>query len=147
MNKYLKFFLLGFLFLQTQAMAQSSDPVLGIWKTMDEKTNQPASLIKIEEVHGQLTGTVLALMESPGETLVTHCHLCKDERRGKPIVGMVIMKGLKKDKLGYWSGGEILDPEEGDIYRVKIETDDGKILRVRGYIGFSLIGRTQHWVR
>ena len=127
--------------------AQSLDPALGVWKTIDEKTNQPSSLIRLEEKNGELIGTVLELIPTPGEPLITHCRLCKGERKDKPIVGMVIMNGLKKEKLGYWFGGEILDPEEGDIYKVKIATDDGKTLKVRGYIGISLIGRTQVWVR
>ena len=127
--------------------AQSLDPALGVWKTIDEKTNQPSSLIRLEEKNGELIGTVIELIPTPGEPLITHCRLCKGERKDKPIVGMVIMNGLKKEKPGYWSGGEILDPEEGDIYKVKIATDDGKTLKVRGYIGISLIGRTQVWVR
>jgi uncharacterized protein (DUF2147 family) len=146
MKKFLSFLLVSLLFSSTIVMAQSADPVLGVWKTIDEKTNRPSSFIKIEERHGELIGTVTELIHD-SESSITHCNLCKDERKGKPIVGMVIMKGLKKDKSGYWSGGEILDPEEGDIYKVKISTDDGKALRVRGYIGFSLIGRTQVWVR
>ena len=129
------------------AKAQSVDPALGVWKTIDEKTNQPSSLIRLEEKNGELNGTVIELIPTPGEPLITHCRLCKGERKDKPIVGMVIMNGLKKEKLGYWFGGEILDPEEGDIYKVKIATDDGKTLKVRGYIGISLIGRTQVWVR
>ena len=127
--------------------AQAIDPALGVWKTIDEKTNQPSSLIRLEERNGGLIGTVIELIPTPGEPPITHCRLCKGERKDKPIVGMVIMNGLKKEKPGYWFGGEILDPEEGDIYKVKIATDDGKTLKVRGYIGISLIGRTQVWVR
>lgn len=135
------------LVLSSSALSQIADPALGIWKTIDEKTNQPSSLIRIEERNGELMGTVVELIVTPGEKLITHCNLCKDERKDKPIVGMVIMRGLKKEKSGYWSGGEILDPEEGDIYKVKIATDDSKTLKVRGYIGLALIGRTQIWVR
>jgi uncharacterized protein (DUF2147 family) len=130
------------------AMAQgSSDPALGVWKTIDEKTNQPSSIIRLEEKGGELTGTVIELIPTPGEPLVTHCKLCAGERKDKPIVGMVIMFGLKQDKRGQWSGGEILDPEEGEIYKVKISTEDGKTLQVRGYIGIPLLGRTQIWLR
>ena len=135
------------LVLSTSGIGQAQDPALGVWKTIDEKTNQPSSLIRIEERNGELMGTVVELIATPGEKLITHCNLCKDERKDKPIVGMVIMRGLKKEKSGHWSGGEILDPEEGDTYKVKLATDDGKTLKVRGYIGISLIGRTQVWVR
>jgi uncharacterized protein (DUF2147 family) len=141
------FFASYLLVVSLSLSAQSIDPALGVWKTIDEKTNQPSSLIRLEEKNGELIGTVIELIPTPGEPLITHCRLCKGERKDKPIVGMVIMNGLKKEKAGYWSGGEILDPEEGDIYKVKIATDDGKTLKVRGYIGISLIGRTQVWVR
>ena len=141
------FFSAYLLIVSLSVNAQAIDPALGVWKTIDEKTNQPSSLIRLEERNGELIGTVIELIPTPGEPLITHCRLCKGERKDKPIVGMVIMNGLKKEKAGYWSGGEILDPEEGDIYKVKIATDDGKTLKVRGYIGISLIGRTQVWVR
>ena len=143
-----RLFFSGYLLVVSLSVsAQSVDPALGVWKTIDEKTNQPSSLIRLEEKNGELIGTVIELIPTSGEPLITHCRLCKGERKDKPIVGMVIMNGLKKEKAGYWSGGEILDPEEGDIYKVKIATDDGKTLKVRGYIGISLIGRTQVWVR
>ena len=143
-----RLFFSGYLLVVSLSVsAQSVDPALGVWKTIDEKTNQPSSLIRLEEKNGELNGTVIELIPTPGEPLITHCRLCKGERKDKPIVGMVIMNGLKKEKAGYWSGGEILDPEEGDIYKVKIATDDCKTLKVRGYIGISLIGRTQVWVR
>ena len=127
--------------------AQSVDPVLGIWKTIDEKTNQPSSLIRLDEKNGELIGVVTELIPTPGETLVTYCNLCKDERKGKPIVGMTIMKGLKRVSQGNWSGGEILDPEEGEIYKVKVTLVNDKTLEVRGYIGIPLLGRTQIWIR
>ena len=127
--------------------AQSNDPVLGVWKTIDEKTNQPSSLIRLEEKNGEPSGLVTELILTPGEALITHCNLCKDERKGKPIVGMIIMKGLKRGAPGNWSGGEILDPEEGEIYKVKIAMVNDKTLEVRGYIGIPLLGRTQIWVR
>ena len=143
-----RLFFSGYLLVVSLSVsAQSVDPALGVWKTIDEKTNQPSSLIRLEEKNGELIGTVIELIPTPGEPPITHCRLCKGERKDKPIVGMVIMNGLKKEKPGYWFGGEILDPEEGDIYKVKIATDDGKTLKVRGYIGISLIGRTQVCVR
>jgi uncharacterized protein (DUF2147 family) len=129
------------------ANAQSNDPVLGVWKTIDEKTNQPSSLIRLEEKNGELIGVVTELIPTPGEVLVTHCNLCKDERKGKPIIGMIIMKGLKRGAPGNGSGGEILDPEEGEIYKVKITMVNDKTLEVRGYIGIPLLGRTQIWIR
>jgi uncharacterized protein (DUF2147 family) len=145
--RFIQYIILGVFLFVSYSNAQSTDPVLGIWKTIDEKTNQPSSLIRLDEKNGELIGTVTELILTPGETLVTHCNLCKDDRKGKPITGMVIMKGLKRSSPGVWSGGEILDPEEGEIYKVKITLVNDKTLDVRGYIGIPLLGRTQTWVR
>ena len=141
---YLAFFLCAF---HLSSQAQSLDPVIGVWKTINEKTNQPSSLIKIEEVQGLLEGTVIKTFNTPGQEPLLVCALCEDERKNQPIVGMKIMKGLKKDQHGAWSGGTILDPKEGKIYKVKLSSDDGKKMEVRGFIGISLIGRTQVWNR
>ena len=146
-KKFVQFTVLGAFLFVSYSNAQSIDPALGVWKTIDEKTNQPNSLIRLDEKNGELIGTVTELIPTPGETLVTHCNLCKDERKGKPITGMIIMKGLKRSSPGIWSGGEILDPEEGEIYKVKIIMVNDKTLDVRGYIGIPLLGRTQIWVR
>jgi len=129
----------------SQTVLAQADPVVGTWKTIDDKTGQAKSLVKIDIVNGELQGTVIQTFPSPGEAPITHCTLCSDARKNQPIMGMKIMSGLKQDKTGYWSGGEILDPKEGKIYKVKLSTDDGKKLDVRGYIGIALIGRTQTW--
>ena len=146
-KKFIHHLIFGTFLFVSYSNAQSIDPIFGVWKTIDEKTNQPSSLIRLDEKNGELIGTVTELIPTPGETLVTHCNLCKDERKGKPIVGMVIMKGLKKSSPGSWSGGEILDPEEGEIYKVKVTMVNDKTLEIRGYIGIPLLGRTQTWVR
>ena len=129
------------------AYAQGSDPAIGVWKTIDDKTNEPSSLIKIEEVNGNLEGTIIKTFTKPNEKPLVYCTLCKDERKDKPILGMKIMTDLKRDKPGVWSDGRILDPEEGEIYRVRVATEDGKKMDVRGYIGIPLLGRTQVWYK
>jgi len=130
-----------------KSYAQATDPAVGVWKTIDDKTKQPASLIKIEEVNNQLEGTIIKTFPIPGQTQLVLCNLCKDDRKDKPIIGMKIMSDLKKDETGVWSGGKILDPKEGEIYKVKLATEDGQKMDVRGYIGFSLLGRTQVWYK
>ena len=75
------------------------------------------------------------------------CDQCKDERKGHKIVGMTIAEGLKKDGDEY-NGGKILDPENGKVYKCKMTLNDaGDELEVCGYIGFSLLGRSQIWKR
>jgi uncharacterized protein (DUF2147 family) len=133
--------------LSLTAFAQQQDPALGTWKTIDDKTGQPLYLIKIDVNQGVADGTIAKVFPIAGEPLLVTCTLCKDERKDQPIVGMKLMTGLKADKPGYWSGGKILDPKDGNTYTVKMSTDDGKKMDVRGYIGIPLLGRTQEWFK
>jgi len=139
--------IIGLCSIAALAQAQADDPAVGVWKTIDDKTNKPASLIRIDEVNGVLEGTIIKTFPKGKEPPLVYCSLCKDERKDKPLLGMKIMTDLKKDQTGYWSGGKILDPEEGEIYKVKVSTADGKKLDVRGYIGIPLLGRTQVWYK
>ena len=129
-------------------LAQNADPVIGQWKTIDDKTNAVKSIISLQVVNDQLQGTIVKTFPTPGEKPITICDLCKDNRKGAPLIGMVIMSGLKAQSPGVWSGGEILDPKEGETYKVKITASaDGKKLDVRGYIGVPMLGRTQTWIK
>jgi len=83
----------------------------------------------------------------PGEYTDPICVKCSDSRKDQKIIGMVILRELKREGTQY-VGGEILDPEDGSTWRVKmILSPDGKKLDVRGFIGISLFGRTQTWIR
>ncbi|MDR6936217.1 MULTISPECIES: DUF2147 domain-containing protein [unclassified Luteibacter] len=127
------------------ALADSTTPV-GKWKTIDDKTHEVKSIVEITENGGLLEGKVLQVLKSDHGPH-PKCTECSGERKDKPIEGMTIMWGLKKDG-DEWSGGQILDPAKGKIYKVTIKLEDGgKKLDVHGYIGFSLIGRSQEWVR
>jgi uncharacterized protein (DUF2147 family) len=132
--------------LAGSAIADSMSPI-GVWRSIDDKTKKERSIIRITEVNGALQGVVEKIFDQPGDDPGHLCKECKDERKDKPIVGMTILWGLKQDGAG-WSGGEILDPKNGKIYRAKMSlSEDGKSLNVRGFIGVSLIGRTQTWWR
>ncbi len=122
-----------------------SSPV-GLWKTIDDATGKPRSLIRISDKNGELLATIekgLLPSDSPNDV----CDQCAGERKDKPLIGMVIMDGMKAK--GYtFEGGHILDPDNGEIYNCKIKLDStGKKLEVRGFIGISLLGRSQTWVR
>jgi uncharacterized protein (DUF2147 family) len=126
--------------------AAAGSPV-GTWRSIDDKTRQERSIIRIIEENGELRGVVEKIFEQPGDDPAHLCKECRNERKDKPIVGMTILWGLKKDG-DTWAGGEILDPKNGKIYRAKISlSEDGGSLNVRGFIGISLIGRTQTWYR
>jgi uncharacterized protein (DUF2147 family) len=117
----------------------------GLWKTTDDRTGKPRGIVRIYQENGALYGRVEATLD-PAEARQV-CDLCTDERRNKPVVGMIVMRGLRKNG-GEYNGGDILDPDTGSVYRCKLRIEDqGRKLIVRGFIGFSLFGRTQTWTR
>ena len=127
------------------AAAQSSTPA-GVWKTVNER-GEVEGLVRIVEVAGELRGTVEKVYSPPAPNPNPLCLDCSGERRNQPVIGMQILSGLRWDGEQY-SGGEILDPNNGRSYRCLLRlTDDGRKLEVRGYIGISLLGRTQVWLR
>jgi len=126
--------------------AAEHSPV-GTWKTIDDETKQVKSLVKITETNGELQGKVEKIFSPPAKLPDPPCDKCEGDKKDKPIVGMTILSGLKKNGDEY-SGGTILDPGNGKTYKCKIKVaEDGNSLEVRGFIGFSLLGRTQVWVR
>jgi uncharacterized protein (DUF2147 family) len=129
------------------AAAQTTTPA-GVWRTIDDKTGKERSVVRIEEVNGAYQGRVEQLLNrQPDDDPDNLCRKCEGERKDKPILGMTILWGLKKDGEQY-TGGEILDPKNGKVYRAKMKVlDGGRKLEVRGFIGVSLLGRSQTWVR
>jgi len=128
------------------AFAQEPSPV-GNWKTIDDKTGKVKSIVKITETNGELQGVVEKVFSPPTESEHPICDKCEGERKDKPVIGMTIMSGLKKTGDEY-TGGQILDPAEGKTYKCRIKlAEDGKTLNMRGFIGISLLGRTQTWLR
>lgn len=127
--------------------AWASDSPVGVWRTIDDKTGKEKSVVRISEVNGELRGTIEKLFREPGEEPNPNCDKCTGEKKNKPVIGMTILTGLKRDGQEY-AGGEILDPANGKTYKCKMwTTDGGKKLNVRGFIGVSVLGRTQVWVR
>lgn len=130
----------------TTAQAEETLTPVGLWKTIDDETGKPRSLIRIIETNGELQAIVEKGLK-PGDTGESVCDKCKDARKGQKIIGMTIASGLKKKGKSY-SGGKILDPTKGKEYKCKMTlSEDGQTLEVRGYIGFSLLGRSQTWLR
>jgi uncharacterized protein (DUF2147 family) len=134
------------LLLGTAAYAASDTPV-GTWTQVDDATGKPKSIIEItQQPDGTLQGVVKQVLFSDQGTHPI-CDKCEGERHNKPVDGMVIMWDVKKDD-DVWDGGQILDPNNGKTYKVKLSlTDNGQKLDVRGYIGMPMLGRTQTWLR
>ncbi len=138
---------LAALFLVSIA-AQAADLAspTGLWKTIDDKTGKPRGLIRIYEQNGLFFGKVEKGLAPELEKSPT-CNACKDDRKDKPMIGLVIMRNMKFE-AGEYRNGDILDPDNGSVYRCKFRlTDGGTKLQLRGFLGFSLLGRTQIWLR
>ena len=116
--------------------------VIGRWKTIDDDSNKPKSIVEVYEKNGKIFGRIEKLYLEPGEDPDPVCDECTDHRKDKKVMGMTIITDMEKDG-DEWNGGKILDPENGKIYRCKIWVEDGN-LKVRGYIAF--LYRTQTWL-
>jgi uncharacterized protein (DUF2147 family) len=128
------------------ALAQASSPV-GRWRAFDEKTGQPKSIIEISEVNGELRGTVERVFSPPAPSLNPLCEKCSGDRKNKPVVGMLMLWGMKKDGDEF-AGGRLLQPETGKEVRGKLKLiDGGKKLEIRGFVGLAIAGRTATWIR
>jgi uncharacterized protein (DUF2147 family) len=117
----------------------------GLWQTMNER-GEREGLVRIVELDGELRGTVIQVYAPPAPSANPLCEQCPGERKNQPVVGMQILRGARWDGSRY-SGGEILDPDNGKTYRCYLRLREDGRLEVRGFIGISLLGRTQVWAR
>ena len=146
MRQLMKAGLIAMMFAMPAAWAQNASPA-GVWKTIDDETGKPKSLVRITEENGVLTGKIEKLFRPADQDQNPKCTACEGARKDQPIIGMTILSGLKKDGNEY-TGGEILDPSKGKTYKSKAALkDNGRKLEVRGYIGAPMFGRSQTWVR
>ncbi|MFC5437753.1 DUF2147 domain-containing protein [Rhodanobacter umsongensis] len=141
----------GLLLAAGTALAANDTPA-GTWKTIDDATHQPKSIVQITESNGEYKATIVKLLNRSPEDIardgvVPKCTKCDGERKDQPIEGMNIMWGVTKDD-DVWDGGKIIDPKNGKTYKVKLTLKEGgRKLDVHGYIGFALLGRSQVWER
>jgi len=146
MRQLMKAGLIAMMFAMPAAWAQNASPA-GVWKTIDDETGKPKSLVRITEENGVLSGKIEKLFRPADQDQNPKCTACEGARKDQPIIGMTILSGLKKDGNEY-TGGEILDPAKGKTYKSKATLkDNGSKLEVRGYIGAPMFGRSQTWVR
>ena len=139
--KRLMFFAMA-LCLTTPAVANE---LQGLWLSHDDN-GKPTGYINILEENGVYKGVIEKGLDSDKEE--KFCTACRDERKGKRLIGMTVLKEVMKKSNNNYQGAEILDPFSGNTYRVKLTLkDEGQTLDVRGYVGVSLFGRTQTWKR
>ncbi len=126
------------------ALLPGDPPVTGRWKTIDDKTQKPLSVVEIYEQNGRYYGKVVEIFNP--EDRKRRCEKCPGADKNKPLLGLVVLKDLEKDGNEY-KNGTILDPKQGKFYRCYITPQSRDKLKVRGYIGISALGRTQYWHR
>ncbi len=132
------------MFVTTVAFAQSPSPA-GAWKTIDDATGKEKAIVRITESGGVLTGKIEKLLDATKQD--SKCDECTDSRKGQPIIGLTILRNVKKAE-SHWEGGDILDAANGKVYRVRMTlSSDNKSMEVRGYVGTPMFGRSQKWMR
>jgi len=139
--------LLGLALMSLSQYAFAQNTPLGRWRSIDDATGKPKAVIEIaESENGRLSARIVRILDTKDGPNPL-CDKCKGARRNKPMLGMTIAWGLKPEN-GVWTGGRILDPENGKEYSVKMTPiDGGAKLEVRGFLGLALLGRTQIWQR
>lgn len=135
------------LFSSVLALAQAPT-VLGQWTTIDDSTKKPKAVIEIFEKDGAYFGKIVSLHLKPEEDQNPKCKKCPGDLKDTPVIGLEILKNLKSASATEWKEGNILDPESGKTYSCKMELiENGQKLKVRGFLGMALLGRTQVWER
>lgn len=130
----------------TGSLACAQISPIGLWKTIDDDGKTEKSLVRIVEAGGALLGKIEKIFDPAKQD--SKCDKCSDERKDKPVLGMTILRNVKQDAddKELWTGGEILDPNNGKTYKTRLKpVDGGKRLEMRGYIGPFF--RTQVWHR
>jgi len=121
----------------------NAQSIVGEWETFDDVTGDKLSVVEIYKNDEKYFGKITHLFEDPLDSV---CDKCEGDNYNKPIIGLVIIENIIEEDKEY-NGGTILDPNNGKSYKCYLELEDNNKLKLRGYIGFSLFGRTQYWQR
>ncbi|MBK8944541.1 MAG: DUF2147 domain-containing protein [Ignavibacteriae bacterium] len=146
MKKIIYVFVVLVAFILSANIYAQKEKVEGLWKTIDDETGQPKSVVKVYVKDGKVFGDIVKLFRKAGEDPDPICDKCDDDdsRKNKKILGMTIITDMEKGDDGVWEDGEILDPKKGKVYDCKLWVENGK-LQVRGYVLF--FHRTQEWLK
>jgi len=140
-------FIVPLILLWSVSLVFAGGSPVGKWKTIDDETKKETAIIEIYEANGKIYGKIIQLLQEKDGGAGKLCEKCTGADANKPLIGMVIVKDMKQDGDEY-SGGTIMDSKKGKTYKCKMEViDGGNNLKVRGFIGVSLMGRTQTWNR
>lgn len=132
------------LFILTTSLSINAQTIFGKWNSKNENTGKVDSVIEVYEKEGKAYAKVVKILNRKVENPI--CQDCEGKNKDKPILGLDILTGLEKDG-DEWSGGEILDPRNGKVYKCYVKLENKNKLKLRGYIGISLFGKTAYWHR
>jgi uncharacterized protein (DUF2147 family) len=152
MKSMFRFAITASLLFGASSVFAANDTPVGTWKTIDDDTHQAKSIVVITDDNGELHARIVKLINRTPDDVARDgehalCAQCEGDLKNKPVEGLTIMWGVRKDG-DIWDGGKIVNPKDGKVYKVKLSMlDGGQKLNVRGYIGFSWVGKTQVWER
>ena len=122
----------------------NSQTIFGKWNSTNDETGKVDSVIEMYKKDGKAYAKIIKINDPERQTAV--CEVCTGSNKNKPILGLEILTGLEKDD-DEWSGGEILDPRNGKVYNCYIKLVKPNKLKIRGFIGVALFGKTKYWKR
>ncbi len=153
MNKIYKQFLVGCVFsaLSALSIAAENDPLVGKWKTVDDRTGYSRADVEIrKKADGTYEGVIVTTRNVPGTDKMVICSNCPGELKNKPFIGLPFIWDFKQDPKNprEYQNGKVLDPIGGKIYKGKARlSTTGRHLTLRGYVGVSVIGRSVTWIK
>ncbi|MCH3882678.1 DUF2147 domain-containing protein [Tenacibaculum aquimarinum] len=125
------------------SLTTNGQTIIGKWETFDDKTKEKKAVIEIYKTDHTYSAKIIESFTVDKNAL---CKACKGTKKGKPIIGLHIIENIKKDGNEF-NGGTILDPENGKTYKCYLQLVSNNKLKVRGFLGVALFGRTQYWIR
>lgn len=145
--KYLISLLISLFCLHT-AFAADNNSAVGYWKTVDDKTGQVLSIVQIYPVGNVLEGKIVTIMPVLGQKITDICRKCRGELHNQPMLKLRIMWNMEQRTDNVWDHGRVLDPKSGNVYQGKMMLNkDGTQLKLRGYVGIPVFGRSETWIR